>query len=122
VKYRVGCTITSINTGLSCDIDIGHSRKGDDRWAQAWSRIGGQFDLRDDDGDWMYGSGGSIALVSTALDSDPYWHNPANWLVLLQNVPDRFAEKLGCGEYFLGEGRMFLTDEAIRWKMWYPCV
>lgn len=120
--YRVGCMITSVKSGLECEIEIGHTSKGNDRWAQTWKRIGGRLDIRDDDGDWMYGSRSSAALVSTALDSDPYWSNPANWLVMMNNVPDRFAEKIGCGDLLVGDGKLFLSEEPIRWKMWFPCA
>ncbi len=70
----------------------------------------------------MYTDTGGIVLVSTAMDNDPYWHDPANYLVRLSNVPERFTERIDCGEYLYGEGKLFLTNEEIRWKMWYPCT
>ena len=124
MRYWVGCTITSVNTNLFCDIDIGHIRERKEKhgWAQTWKRIGGQLNIRDDAGDWMYITSGGISLVSTAMDSDPYWNDPANWLVRLYNVPERFAERIDCGEYLYGDGKLFLTNEEVRWKMWYSCV
>lgn len=122
MKYVVGCTLQVESTGILCDIEIGHHREKKEIWGQTWKKIGGRLDFGDDDGDWMYGRSGMIAIVSTALDSDPYWSNPANWLIYLNNVPDRFAEKLGCGDYFHGDGIINQTREKLRWKMWYGCV
>lgn len=124
MRYWVGCTITTVNTGLSCDIEIGNNRESKEEWgwAQTWQKIGGQLDIRDDAGDWMYGSAGGISLVSSAMDNEPSWHDPANWLVRLNNVPERFTEKISCGEYLYGDGELFLTHEEVRWKMWYPCA
>lgn len=122
MRYWVGCTITTEGTGLSCDIEIGYKKTNKGSWEWKWSRIGGRFDIGDDNGNWLHNPTNGITLVSTSVPSDPYWNNPANWLVDFDNVPDRFAEKLSCGEYFFGEGRMFLTEEKVRWKMWYPCA
>ncbi len=124
MKYWVGCTITSASTGLFCDIEIGHNRERKEQYGsdQIWKRMGGQMDIRDDAGDWMYVTSGGICLVSSAMDSDPSWHDPANWLVRLFNVPERFPERIDCGEYLYGDGKLFLTHEEVRWKMWYPCT
>lgn len=122
MKYSIGCTITTVNTGLSCDIDIGYSKVTKETHQYRWQRISGRLDIRDVSGAWMYGPSDSLAITSIADARDPYWSNPANWLVHLYNVPERFAEKLGCGEYFMGEGKLFLTEETVRWKMWYPCI
>lgn len=122
MRYWVCCTLLVESTGISCDIEIGHTRQKSEIWAQTWEKIGGRLDIGDDDGDWMYGPRSIISIVSTALDSDPRWSNPSNWLVTLNNVPDRFAEKLGCGDYFSGDGIINLTREKLLWKMWYPCV
>jgi hypothetical protein len=122
MRYWVGCTLMAENTQILCELEIGHTRKKKEVWNQTWKRVGGRLEIGDDAGDWMYGRAGMIALVTTALDSDPHWSNPANWLVYLNNVPDRFAEKLGCGEYFSGDGIISRTREKLLWKMWFPCA
>jgi hypothetical protein len=122
MKYWVGCTITTNSTNLSCDIHIGHLRIGKKEGYYNWEKIGGQLDLRDEDGNWMYFEDVGISINSTADTKNPYFYENGNTLVLLYGVPERFAEKLGCGEYFYGDGKIFNTNEDVRWKMWYPCV
>ena len=124
MRYWLGCTITSVNTGLFCEIEIGNNRERKEQWgwAQTWQRIGGRLDIRDDAGDWMTTDTGGILLVSSAMPDEPSWNDPANFLVRLRNVPERFTEKISCGEYLYGDGELFLTHEEVRWKMWYPCA
>ena len=121
MRYWVGCTIDVVSSGISCDIEIGHTRVKNEVWAQTWKKIGGRLDIGENKGDWMYGTN-KIALVATASDSDPRWFSPSNWLVFLNDVTDRFAEKLVCGDYFSGDGILNPTRESLIWKMWYPCA
>jgi hypothetical protein len=122
MNYWVGCTITTNSTNLSCDIEIGHVRIGNKDGYYNWKKIGGRLDLRDEDGNWMYLQNVGVSVCSTADTNNPYFYDDGNYLVVLYNVPDRFAEKLGCGEYFYGDGKITSTNEDVRWKMWYPCV
>ncbi len=98
MRYWVGCTTTTVSTNLSCDIEIGHLRIGKEDGYYNWEKIGGQLNLRDEDGSWMYINNLGISICSTANPKDPYFYNDdddGNNLVLLFNVPERFAEKLG---------------------------
>jgi len=126
VRYRVTCTIKTINTDISCDIDIGHSRKGKETGYYEWAKFAGRLYLNPEYGRWMYRIDGSnnimgISLCATSDTKDPYFFDPANLLVELNNVPENFAEKLACGDDLNGNGTLFRTCEEIVWRMWNPC-
>lgn len=127
MRYWVGCTIKTVSTDLSCEIDIGHLREGNKTGYYEWEKFFGRLDMGAEKGDWMYRVGDAnktmaVDLCSTADTKNPYFSNPANTLIELFNVPDRFAEKISCGEYLSGRGTLLRTNEEIVWRMWYPCA
>lgn len=126
MRYWVGCTITTVSTNLSCDIQIGQLSDKEKMFQMDWEKIGGQLDLRFDDGRWFNFAPNKehkgIVIFPHKNDESAGAYNDTEILVTLFGVPERFAEKLGCGEYFYGDGKIFLTNEDARWKMWYPCV
>jgi len=128
MRYWVGCTITTVNTSLSCDIEIGESLSREGKTLRMnWKEIGGRLDLGADAGRWFNFAPNrehrGVVLFPHKADEDrAAAYRDAEIIVTLLGVPDRFAEKLGCGDYLLGEGVLHKTNEQVRWKMWYPCV
>lgn len=127
MRYSVGCTIMTINTRLSCDINIGESFEKGKTVRMDWKEVGGRLDLGDDDGRWFNFAPnrehkGVVLFPHKADEESAKSYGDAEILVTLLGVPDRFAEKLGCGDSFSGEGWLHKTNEKIVWKMWFPCV
>lgn len=125
--YAVGCTIKTIRTDLSCDIEIGVKIKEKNGFRPFWKTIGGRLDLREDDGVWFYFSPqpenkriGIVLFPQGPTDS-------RNWgwgdiVATLLGVPDRFSERLECGKSWGGEGTLHRTVESLDWRMWFPCA
>lgn len=65
---------------------------------------------------------GVVLFPNKENDGSASAYRDAEILVTLLGVPDRFAEKLGCGDYFGGEGFLHRTSEQVLWRMWYPCL
>ena len=127
MRYWVGCTITTLNTNLSCDIQIGESIEKGKTLRMDWKEVGGRLNLGDDDGRWFNFTPnrehkGIVLFPHKEDEESATAYRDAEILVTLVGVPDRFAEKLGCGDYFGGEGLLHKTNEKVVWKMWYPCV
>jgi hypothetical protein len=125
--YWVGCTITTLNTNLSCDIQIGEKRKDGKTLRMDWEEMGGRLDLGEDRGRWFNFAPNrehkGIVLFPHKDDEESAGaYSDADILVTLLDVPERFSEKLGCGEYFGGAGLLHKTRETVHWRMWYPCA
>lgn len=127
MRYWIGCTITTANTNISCDIEIGEGRKDGKTYSMFWKDIGGRLYIGDDAGRWFNftpnGDHKGVVLFPNKADDDKASaYRDAEILVTLLGVPNRFAEKLGCGDYFGGEGFLHRTSEQVLWEMWYPCI
>ena len=128
--YWVGCTIKTANTDLACDIEIGENGvKRGKTIRMDWEEIGdaNRLDLGADQGRWFNfkpegNYKGIVLFPHKAGEESSKVYSYADILVTLLDVPESFAEKLGCGEYFSGEGTLHRTNEKIYWRMWYPCV
>lgn len=123
--YAVGCTITTIRTNLSCDIEIGAKIKEKNGWKPFWKTIGGRLDLGEDEGVWFYyvpeGERVGIVLFPQGSNRGRDW-SEGDVLVTLLGVPDRFSERLECGKSWGGEGKLHRTVEPLDWRMWFPCA
>lgn len=124
MPYRVGFTIRTVSTELSCDIQAGYESR---TWRLDWEYIGGRLEIGSDGGRWFYhrpGGGPRVGIVlfpdKGSDDSEDFGENDV--LVELNGVPDRFPEKIECGEYRYGDGLLRRTNEKLEWKMWYPCA
>ena len=119
---QVGCTITTLGTGLSCHLMIGytvdpkHSFKHRDFW---WLKVWGRLPIGPEAGDWGY-AGNGIILARTTDTNLPVFATGSNLLVFLDNVPQRFAERVTPANSLNGEGRLLQTNENVSWEMWYP--
>lgn len=127
MKYWVRCQIITVGTNLSCDVDLNYVNKGGKTGFYDWEKKNGPLNLGITEGDWMYHSNKSggvagVTLCATSDSKNPYWSDPANYLVDLLGVQERFAEKIGFNEYKRGDGVIFKTGEAVRWTMWIPCA
>lgn len=123
--YAVGCTISTLRTNLSCDIEIGAKIKEKNGWKPFWRTIGGRLDLGEDEGVWFYfvrdDKRVGIALFppGSIRGQDRGW---GELLVTLLGVPERFSERLECGKSWGGEGTIHRTVEPLDWRMWFPCA
>ena len=130
MKYWVGCTIKTANTDLMCDIQINDTAVTAAKpYRMDWEEIGmaNRLDLGADQGRWFnFKPGGDhkgiVLFPHKQGEESARVYSDAEIIVTMLGVPERFAEKLGCGEYFSGEGTLHRTNELIYWRMWYPCV
>jgi hypothetical protein len=119
---QIGSTITTLRTQLSCQVMIGYaidpksSFKHRDFW---WLKVWGRLPIGPEAGDWGY-AGKGIILVRTALGESPVFGTPGNTLVFLEDVPERFAERITPANGLSGKGRLLQTNEEVNWEMWYP--
>ena len=119
---QVGCTITTVGTQLSCQLMIGYtvdsksSFKHRDFW---WLKVWGRLAIGPEAGDWAY-AGNGIILSRTTDTNNPVFSTGSNALVFLSGVPERFAERVTPANTLGGEGRLLMTNENVRWEMWYP--
>lgn len=110
--YWVGCTITTTDTNLSSDIEIGHNNKEGKSYAADWKKMGGRLDFGVEEGQWYYwnprGEGvlGVVLFPRKSGERKGSNYSHAEILVTLLGVPERFGEKLGCGDSFHGEGTL----------------
>jgi hypothetical protein len=125
MRYWVGCSIVTVNTNLLCDIEIGEKTAKTPQ--MNWDKIGGRLDLGADEGRWFNfkpdgNYKGIVLFPHKEGEERSKAYSDAEIMVTLLGVPERFAEKLGCGEYFSGDGTLHKTGERIIWRMWYPCA
>lgn len=126
--YWVGCTIWTVNSNLSCDIEIGHNNSGAKKFEADWEKIGGRLDFSASEGQWYYWNPSGEERIGVVLfPRKPGERKGSNYgdaeiLVTLLDVPEDFGTKLECGEYFSGEGKLHRTGESLYWKMWFPCA
>lgn len=123
----VGCTITTVNTNLSCDIDIcDHITEGK-TIRMSWSRMGGRLDLGKPDGRWFNFKPNSehkgiVLFPHKENEGAASAYSNADILATLLGVPENFVQRLDCAESFSGEGLLHKTNETVRWKIWFPCA
>lgn len=120
---EVPCTITVKTSKLKCLLRIGET--GDDWW---WTRVGGQFSLGPEYGNWAYISNASdrttgIALSYTTHDT-PRFAAPGNIRAVLFGVPERFYELVTPASPLAGEGRIVFSNIGsnlgMDWEMRFP--
>lgn len=92
-----------------------------------WEKIGGRLDLGAEKGRWFYlrikgETKGVVLFPHKEGDESSSVYTDTDKLVTLNDVPDRFVEKIGCGVEFNGDGILHLTGEKIFWKIYYNCV
>ena len=92
-----------------------------------WEKIGGRLDIGADKGRWFYYRPGGelkgiVLFPHKDGDESHTVYTDTNRLVTLNDVPDRFAEKMGCGVDFSGDGTLHLTNETVYWKMYFSCI
>lgn len=123
--YAVGCTITTVRTNLSCDIEIGTKIKEKNGFRPFWKTIGGRLDLGEDEGVWFnyFHEGERVGIVLFPPGSmRGFDWGYGDILVTLLGVPERFSERLECGKSWGGEGTLYRTVESVDWRMWFPCA
>lgn len=54
--------------------------------------------------------------------SNPLVKEKVNHLLVLNDVPVRFAEKVAPGNFLVGTGYHFTNNEEIGWEMRFPTV
>jgi len=97
-------------------VDPKHSFKHRDFW---WLKVWGRLPIGPEAGDWGY-AGNGIILARTTDTNLPVFATGSNLLVFLDNVPQRFAERVTPANTLSGEGRLLQTNENVSWEMWYP--
>lgn len=118
---QIETTIATTKTDLSCRVMIGYvsspsSLHGNYLW---WQLIAGRYRFGPKSGKWAYWRDG-ILLSRTTNINDPLFKLPANLLIVLSGVPERFAEKLMPGETLRGAGRHYTNNEELTWQMRLP--
>lgn len=127
MRNIVGCRIKTVKTGLFCEIAIGWNNG----YAPfVWSRIENKMARLDipKNGQWGYLNlpqygGTSISIHSQSPTIRTRDGNQAYQAISeLLALPQDFMEKAECGNYSKGHGMWRLTNEAVEYELFLPCV
>lgn len=118
---QVGCTITTVRTKLSAELMVGYGTHKDVGTPWWWEKVWGRLNLGLAFGNFAF-FGNSLALLRTTNGNSPIFISGANVLVLLDSVPQKFAERVTPENKLSGVGNIFQTNEQITWEMWYPTL
>ena len=81
-------------------------------------QVWGNLSIGTMSGKAMYAGDG--VLIARTNDSDnPDFDTPSNNLVILEKVPERYAEKIVPGKTLTGIGKLLSTNEDVSWEMWH---
>lgn len=127
MRNIIGCRIKVIKTGLFCEIAIGWD-KGNVPFV--WSRIENKMARLNivKNGQWGLVPPGKYKEPEiTIMEQSPVRKNPDgsqvfNQIASLWDVPEDFINTVGCGNYLSGKGFWNLTQEALTWETFFPCV
>jgi hypothetical protein len=123
---EVPCTITVKTSKLKCLLRIGENRY--DLW---WTRVGGQFSLGPEYGNWTYIGNESVDITGIAISfftgnnpNHPGFAAPSNIRAVLFGVPERFCELVTPASPLAGEGRIVFSNIGsnlgMDWEMRFP--
>ncbi len=83
--------------------------------------VWGRYSFGPATGNWAY-FGNGIGIARTNDMNHPYFTQVGNVLLVLNDVPERFAEQVTPETTLNGIGRHFMTKEEITWEMRYPTL
>lgn len=127
MKYRVECAIKTVNTDISCEIEICEVSKKKEVFVMDWNKIGGRLDIGKDEGRWFYlrikgETKGIVLFPHKEGEESNRAYTETDKLVTLNDVPDSFIQSVGCGTEYSGEGTLHRTNERVFWRIYYSCV
>jgi hypothetical protein len=121
--WQAEISIETFRTKLSCKVLISYiavtnDGLGDHLW---WQKIAGRYNFGPDSGKWAYFRSGIILSRTTDMNN-PLVKEKVNHLLVLNDVPTRFAEKVSPGNFLVGTGYHYMTNGEIGWEMRFPTV
>ncbi len=116
---QVGCTITTVRTKLSSELMMGYRAEGKKEGGHWWLQVWGRLLIGTMSGNAMYFDNGILIARTNNADS-PIFADRGNILVVLEKVPERYAEKVTPEKTLNGSGKILITNEEVSWEMWYP--
>lgn len=121
--WQAEISLKTFRTDLSCKVLISYVSVENDAlgihfW---WQKVAGRYNFGPASGKWAYWRTGILLSRTTDL-SNPLTKEKVNHLLVLNDVPTRFAEKVSPGSILTGTGYHFTTNEEVNWEMRFPTV
>jgi len=122
----VACSITVINTEVSCIIRVYRVQQH----IPLWEKFAGRYEFKPRNalaytkGVWGYvnladGSTGLALLPDGCNSNTAAQCLEPQWLGLLRGVPKDFLNIVSDKQALNGEGELYLAREKMRWAMWF---
>lgn len=119
--WQAEISLKTFKTNLSCKVLISYISVKDDPLGYHfwWQKVAGAYNFGPTSGKWAYWRSGIILSRTTDM-SNPITTQTINHLIVMNDVPVRFAETVAPGTMLVGTGYHFTTNEEVNWEMRFP--